>query len=213
MVNIYEILKGFEIEIPSDKKAEFDKLVLENYKTIAETDALRGKLKKTEDELKETKGTLENTNKAFEDLKQKNASKEDWEEKYNELVADNKKKADEQAAKELELQERAEFDGYFSENKKEWANPMIADGYFAKFREAKSLAENKTKTTADILHLLTKDDATAFKTAQPIVNLKGASPMSGGVTIDKAAFDKMGYNDRLKLYNDNPELYKEFTNN
>lgn len=213
MVNIHEILKGFEIEIPSDKKAEFDKMVLENYKTIAEVDALRGKLKKTEDDLKETKETLEDTNKAFEDLKQKNASKEDWEAKYNEIVTENKKKADEQAAKELELQERAEFDDYFSQNNKEWANPMIADGYFAKFREEKRLPENKGKTSGDIAHRLTKDDATAFKTAQPIVNLKGASPMSGGVIIDKAAFDKMGYNDRLKLYNDNPELYKEFTNN
>lgn len=36
MKNIHEILKGYDIEIPADKKAEFDKAVLDNYKTVAE---------------------------------------------------------------------------------------------------------------------------------------------------------------------------------
>ena len=34
--------------------------------------------------------------------------------------------------------------------------------------------------SADILHELTKDDATAFKTTQPIINLKGAAGGLGG---------------------------------
>ncbi len=41
MKNIHEILKSYDIEIPSDKKAEFDKAVLENYKTVAEAEKLR----------------------------------------------------------------------------------------------------------------------------------------------------------------------------
>lgn len=41
MKNIHEILKGYDIEIPSDKKAEFDKAVLDNYKTVAEAEKLR----------------------------------------------------------------------------------------------------------------------------------------------------------------------------
>lgn len=41
MKNIHEILKGYDIEIPADKKAEFDKAVLENYKTVAEAEKLR----------------------------------------------------------------------------------------------------------------------------------------------------------------------------
>ena len=32
MKNIHDILKGFGIEIPADKKAEFDKAVSENYR-------------------------------------------------------------------------------------------------------------------------------------------------------------------------------------
>ena len=41
MKNIHDILKGFGIEIPEDKKSEFDKAVTENYKTAAEADKLR----------------------------------------------------------------------------------------------------------------------------------------------------------------------------
>ena len=41
MKNIHEILKSYDIEIPADKKAEFDKAVLENYKTVAEAEKLR----------------------------------------------------------------------------------------------------------------------------------------------------------------------------
>lgn len=41
MKNIHEILKSYDIEIPADKKAEFDKAVLDNYKTVAEAEKLR----------------------------------------------------------------------------------------------------------------------------------------------------------------------------
>ena len=175
MINIHEILKNYGIEIPEDKKAEFDKAVIENYKTIAEVNKINEKLTKEIDGHKDTKKTLEDTNKAFEDLKNSNASKEDWEKKYNDLVEDNRIKAEEREKQEKEAMERAEFDKYFADNKKEWNNPFIADGYFGKFKEAKELDENKGKMVADILNELTKDDATAFKTSQPIVTLKGAS--------------------------------------
>lgn len=41
MKNIHEILKELGIEIPADKKADFDTAVNENYKTIAEVDKIR----------------------------------------------------------------------------------------------------------------------------------------------------------------------------
>lgn len=41
MKNIHEILKSVGFEIPADKKADFDKAVLENYKTVAEAEKLR----------------------------------------------------------------------------------------------------------------------------------------------------------------------------
>ena len=186
MKNIHEILKDYGVEIPEDKKTEFDKAVIENYKTVAEVNKINDKLTKEIEDHKETKNTLETTNKAFEDLKNSNASKEDWEKKYNDLVADNKKKEEEKARQDIKAQERAEFDAYFTENKKEWNNPFIADGYFGKYKEAKELPENKGKMLANILHELTKDDATAFKTTQPIVTLKGAAGGLSASDIDDA---------------------------
>lgn len=142
-----------------------------------------GKAKKDFEDLKAeldtAKQTITDINKQYDDLKAANASAEDYKTKYDELVADNKRKADEQAARELEAAERAEFDNYFAENKKEWTNPFIADGYFGKFKEAKNLPENKGKMIADILHELTKNDTTAFKGVKPDIKLPGASPIGG----------------------------------
>ena len=50
MKNIYEILKSFGLEIPEDKKADFDKAVAENYKTVKEVEGINGKLSKAEGE-------------------------------------------------------------------------------------------------------------------------------------------------------------------
>ena len=36
MKNIYDILKDFGLEVPEDKKADFDKAWKENYRTKAE---------------------------------------------------------------------------------------------------------------------------------------------------------------------------------
>lgn len=50
MKNIYDILKSFQIEIPADKKEEFEKLLNENYKTISEMSNIQNKLEKAEGE-------------------------------------------------------------------------------------------------------------------------------------------------------------------
>lgn len=63
MKNIHEILKGIGIEIPEDKKVEFDKAVNDNYKTVAEAEKLRtardnykAELDKAQSALKEFEG-------------------------------------------------------------------------------------------------------------------------------------------------------------
>ena len=141
----------------------------------ADIEGFKSKIAKLNTEIEEKKNEISKITADFDVLKNSKASAEEWEKKYNDLVEENKAKAEEKERLELEAQERAEFDNYFAENNKEWANPLIADGYFGKFKEAKTLPENKGKTTGDIAHSLTKDDATAFKTTQPVVTLKGAT--------------------------------------
>lgn len=210
MQNIHEILKAYGLEVPSDKKADFDKTMVENYKTVAEVQKVNDKLKKTEQDFAAAKQNLSDITDELKTLKDSNASAAEWEEKFNKLSDEIKLDKEQREKAEAEASERAEFDKYFADNKKEWTNPFIADGYFGKYKEAKNAPENKGKMSADILHELTKDDATAFKGVTPTVTLKGAASF-GGANVTKDVFDKMGYKERVKLFNENKELYENLS--
>ena len=190
MVNIYEILKGIGVEIPEDKKTDFDKAMNENYKTIAEVQKINSKLEIANTDLQTAKETLKTMTGEFETFKQNNSTAEDFKTKYEDLLKENERKEAERQAAYQEAQERAEFDKYFADNKKEWNNPFIADGYFNKFKEAKEQEANKGKMIADILHELTKDDETAFKGVTPDVKLKGADPIGGNTPTPKLDTNK-----------------------
>ena len=85
MKNIHEILKSYGIEIPSDKKADFDKTVLENYKTISEMDVIKGKLEKAEGE-RDTYKT-----KYDADIKQRDEDLADLKKKLEDVGGDAEK--------------------------------------------------------------------------------------------------------------------------
>ena len=167
----------------------------------------KGNLAEVESELEEKRSTLESLSKEINTLKSDNAAAGEYKKRLEELEAEIAEKREKREAEELEKAERAEFDSYFKEKGKEWTNPFIADGYFGKFREAKKTPENKGKMSADILHDLTKDDATAFKGVSPDVKLKGADPISTSAAVTKEEFKKMGYNEKAKLFSENPDIY------
>ena len=50
MNNIFDIMKSFGVEVPSDKKDEFEKKVLENYRTVSEVNNLNNKLEQAKTE-------------------------------------------------------------------------------------------------------------------------------------------------------------------
>lgn len=62
MKNIHELLKELGLEIPADKKADFDKAVGENYKTVEEFNRKLERLSNVEEQLTEAKESL----KSFE---------------------------------------------------------------------------------------------------------------------------------------------------
>lgn len=190
MQNITEILKSLSVEIPNDKKADFDKLFNDNYKTIAEVNKITEKYNRATEEANAAKESLNAMTTEFNAFKANSANADEFKTKYENLVAENERKEKERQAAYAEAQERAEFDKYFTDNKKEWNNPFIADGYFAKFKEAKGQEAYKGKMLADILNDLTKDDTTAFKTPTPTVKLKGAEPMGGGEPTPKLTGNK-----------------------
>ena len=145
---------------------------------MAEVKKINDKLDIANNDLIQTKDTLQKMSSEFEEFKQNSSSEEDFKTKYEELLRDNEEKEQQRQAEELEKQERAEFDSYFAEKEQEWANPLIADGYFRKYQEAKKSEENKNKMSADIIYSLVKDDSTAFKTPASNSFLKGKEPTS-----------------------------------
>lgn len=58
MKNILKILEEFGLEIPEDKKKDFEKAVLENYKTTADYETQKGKLDAAEDKVRTTEDAL-----------------------------------------------------------------------------------------------------------------------------------------------------------
>lgn len=62
MKSIYDILKGVSVEIPEDKKTDFEKVLFENYKTVEEVNKKSSRITELEGQLDSAKKSL----KAFE---------------------------------------------------------------------------------------------------------------------------------------------------
>ncbi len=93
MKNIYDILKEFGLEVPEDKKADFDKAWKENYRTKAEYE----KATSQRDEYKSALDTVNGKLKEFEGV-----DVADLKSQISTLQGDLKKKEDEYAAKEAD---------------------------------------------------------------------------------------------------------------
>lgn len=59
MKNIFELMKEFGLELPEDKQKDFEKAVLDNYKTVSDYDTQAKKLENAEDKVKTLTENLE----------------------------------------------------------------------------------------------------------------------------------------------------------
>ena len=134
---------------------------------VEEVKTLKGEKKTLEDEvtrLNENASGNEDVKKELEALKAK-------------IDADAK-----QAEAERISREKAESDErLFNEavGEKKFSHDAIKSHYFNLFRQDLAKEENKGKSAVDILHNLTKDDATAF-TGVTAVKLQGGRPTGTG---------------------------------
>ena len=85
MKNIYTILETIGIQIPADKKSDFDTAFNENYKTISEVNNIQSKLEKAEGERDTYK------NKYDTDIKQRDADIKDLQTKLKNAGTDAEK--------------------------------------------------------------------------------------------------------------------------
>lgn len=66
MKNIFELMKEYGLEVPEDKKKDFEKAVLENYKTVKDYEAQKEKLEAAEQKSSASETTISSLK---EDLK------------------------------------------------------------------------------------------------------------------------------------------------
>lgn len=165
---------------------------------VEEVKTLKGEKKTLEDEvtrLNENANGNEDVKKELEALKAK-------------IDADAK-----QAEADRISREKAESDErLFNEavGEKKFSHDAVKSHYFNLFRQDLAKEENKGKSAVDILHALTKDDATAF-TGVTAVKLAGGSPQ--GTTGGKKYSSKeeimkiRDYSTRQTAIKENPELF------
>ena len=97
MKNIIDICKEFGIEIPADKHTEFNKVVAENYKTIAEHEKKVNRLTDDLNAEKKRADTAVETLKGFEgkDFEAITQERDKWKKDYEDTVAAHKKETEE----------------------------------------------------------------------------------------------------------------------
>lgn len=160
------------------EKEVAEKIFAERSKEI---EADKAKREKLETELKESKESLDNLSKEFEDLKANNASAEEYKSKYEAVIAENEAKAKQAEADRILAEKNADIEKRFVEcvGDKKFSHDAIKASYLKKFAEALESEEYKGKGDVDIFHALTKDDATAF-TGVTAVKLQGGRPTGTG---------------------------------
>ena len=154
---------------------------------VEEVKTLKGEKKNLEDEvarLNENANGNEDVKKELEALKAK-------------IDADAK-----QAEADRISREKAESDErLFNEavGEKKFSHDAVKSYYFNLFRQDLAKEENKGKSAVDILHNLTKDDATAF-TGVTAVKLQGGRPSgTSGKTRDEIMAIKDGNTRRAEM--------------
>lgn len=197
MKNIFEILSSLGIEIPEDKKADLEKELAANYKTVAEYEKQAGKLSQALDKLK----TAEDGLKAFDGVD------------VVELKGQISQLQDELGKKDTEYAEKVadmEFDALLTS--------AVTAAKGRNTRAIRALLDVDTlkaskNQEADIqaaLETLQKDNDYLFEGSKdPLPNIvlpaKGETPP----TITKESFAKMGYRERVAIKKENPELYEQ----
>ena len=170
MKNIYEILKEYGMEVPADKKADFDKAWKENYRTKSEYDNAVSQRDNYKTSLDDVNAKL----KEFEGVDVK-----DLQGQITKLQGDLKAKDDEYAAKEA--------DRMFMDSVKEAVKTAGGRNEKAVIAMLDIDALKKSKNQSDdiktALEKVKKSDGYLFGVDEPINNPVGGTGGNGGADI------------------------------
>lgn len=210
MQNIEAILTDLGIEIPADKKLELTKKVSENYVTKAEHDKKIGKVETERDNWKSKAESAEETLKKFDgvDLDTMQTELADWKKKAEDAEKDYEQKIYE---RDFADALRAEMEAV------KFSSDAAKRAVMAEIKESGlKLKEGKILGLSDLIGQIKERDASAFVDEQQEEAKKKAARFTTsfagtgtGGTYTKQDFAKMNLDERLKLKQNNPDLYKQ----
>lgn len=186
---------------------QVNKIMAEHGRTV---NSLKDEADKAKEDAEELKSQLSERDKQLKDLNKKAEGNEELQAQIKQLQEDNKKVSEEYTQK---LTQQA-FD--FSLEKAlanaKAKNPKAVKALLNK--EAIKLDGEKLLGLDEQLKALQESDGYLFGEEQP-AGLKGRQAHPPGHkppgTVTKDQFNTMGYADKVKLYNENPELYKQLS--
>lgn len=196
MKNIYKILSEIGIEIPEEKKTEFDKAVIANYKTIAEVE----KITTARDNYKSQLETAQNALKEFDGVDVK-----ELQGKIEILNNDLKTKETEYQNKIADMEFNSILDGTITKIGAKNAKAVKALLDLDTLKSSKNQAEDITKA----LEIVKSENDFMFTSDEPFQNPvrdTGNLPPNG---VTKEMFAKMGYSERLKLKKSDQKKYEQ----
>lgn len=183
MQNIHEILKKFGVEVPADSKADFDKEVAANYKTVAEHEKKLGKVEGERDNYAEQLKTAQETLKGFEgvDLATIQSELETWKSKAENAEKDYAAKLE---ARDFEDALKSAMEEYkFSSTAAKNAVTEEVRKAGLKIKDGKILGLNdlmETIKAADASAFVTEREENRARFTEPKPN--GSASSAGGVS-------------------------------
>lgn len=186
---------------------QVNKIMAEHGKTV---NSLKDEADKAKEDAEEFKSQLSDRDKQLKDLSKKAEGNEDLQEQIKQLQADNKKVKDDYEQKLKEKTFDFSLEKALADAKAK--NPKAVKALLNK--EAIKLDGEKLLGLEEQLKSLQESDGYLFGEEQP-AGLKGRQAHPPGQkppgTVTKEQFNTMGYADKVKLYNENPDLYKQLS--
>lgn len=198
MKNIYEILKEIGVEVPEDKKSNFDEAMKANYKTVAEVE----KITTARDNYKSQLETAQTALKEFDGVDVK-----DLQGKIEILNNDLKNKETEYQNKIADMEFNSALDSAIEKSGAKNAKAVKAL-LFDNIDALKS-SKNQAEDIAKALEAVKSENDFMFTSDEPFQNpvKDTGNPPPNGIT--KEMFAKMGYSERLKLKKSDPKKYEQ----
>lgn len=198
-------------------KEQIDKILDENSQDIGkakgEVDDVKQKLETAEKEINTLKETVKERDGQLESLKKSTGDVEGLKKQIGELQEANKKKDEEHAKEVQNLKVNAAVDSALSAAKAK--NKIAVRALLKDLDKAEILEDGTIKGLSEQIAALVKAEDSKFlfeaeESKKP--QFRGTKPgeasdMKHSSDVTKDEFAKMGYKERVNLYNENRELY------